>query len=118
MKSLTDIYRYPAGFPLVADDVVEFHAGRLLLLLLKCGVKGKISGLTKLAKLDFFARYPNMFSTASRAIGKDPSTVAMGTESTMLRHHYGPWDPRYYHVLSYLESRDLIAISPQGRASF
>ena len=118
MKSLTDISRYPAGLPLVAENLLEFHAGRMLLLLLKCGAKGRIKGLTKLAKLDFFVRYPKLFSAASKATGKDPTTASTDTDSAMLRHHYGPWDPRYYQVLSYLESRDLIAIQPEGKSGF
>ncbi len=28
----------------------------------------------------------------------------------MIRHHYGPWDKRYYHILAYLESKQLIQI--------
>ena len=28
----------------------------------------------------------------------------------MVRHHYGPWDKRYYHVLAYLEARQLIEV--------
>jgi DNA-binding PadR family transcriptional regulator len=32
-------------------------------------------------------------------------------ESAMVRHHYGPWDKRYYHVLAYLEAKQLITIA-------
>jgi hypothetical protein len=34
----------------------------------------------------------------------------------MIRHHYGPWDKRYYHLLAYLEARQLISVSLTGRA--
>jgi hypothetical protein len=54
MKSLNRIGVFPASAPLAADDIVEFHAARLLLLLSLCGTAGHIDGLTKLAKLDFF----------------------------------------------------------------
>ena len=34
----------------------------------------------------------------------------------MVRHHYGPWDKRYYHVLAYLESRSLITVVKSGKS--
>lgn len=34
----------------------------------------------------------------------------------MVRHHYGPWDKRYYHVLAFLEARDLIKVTRMGKA--
>jgi hypothetical protein len=34
----------------------------------------------------------------------------------MVRHHYGPWDKRYYHLLAYLEARQLISVRLTGRA--
>jgi hypothetical protein len=59
MKSLNRLGARSVSLPLSADDIVEFHAARLLLLLSVCGVAGRIDGLTKMAKLDFFARYPD-----------------------------------------------------------
>lgn len=32
----------------------------------------------------------------------------------MVRHHYGPWDHRYYHVLAYLEGSGLVRVSKSG----
>ena len=32
----------------------------------------------------------------------------------MVRHHYGPWDKRYYQVLAFLEARSLITVNKQG----
>ena len=29
----------------------------------------------------------------------------------MVRHHYGPWDKRYYHVLAHLEAKHLIKVA-------
>jgi hypothetical protein len=109
MKSIRQIGHSPVSLPLSADNVVEFHAARLLLLISLCGTASKIDGLTKMAKLDFFVRYPDFFSvakknTASRVRESRP------VESAMVRHHYGPWDKRYYHVLAYLESKKLINI--------
>lgn len=82
---------------LAADDIVEFHAARLLLLLSVCGVSGRIDGLTKMAKLDFFARYPHFFEVARAAAGPlhaldAPSRTESdeAVEAAMVRHHYGP----------------------------
>jgi hypothetical protein len=101
---------------------VEFHAARLLLLMLICGVSGRIDSLTKMAKLDFFARYPDFFEAARRAIS-DGADAKVDTddrddavESAMVRHHYGPWDKRYYHILAHLEAKRLIEVAKEGNA--
>jgi hypothetical protein len=54
----------PVSLPLSADNIVEFHAARILLLISLCGTSNRIDGLTKMAKLDFFVRYPNFFAVA------------------------------------------------------
>ncbi|WP_437796418.1 hypothetical protein [Sorangium sp. So ce693] len=116
MKLAAELAHYPAARPLNADQVVEYHAARLLLLLHVCGSKGQIHGLTKVAKLDFFVRYPAFFERAAKEL--DMSLVA-GTpvnDSAMVRHHYGPWDPRYYQVLAYLEGRELITVEKEKSA--
>jgi len=118
MKALERLGGCPVSFPLSADDVLEFHAARILLLLHVCGKAGRIDGLTKMAKLDFFARYPDFFEVARMATEQQKSgssaegrQYATGpVESAMVRHHYGPWDKRYYHVLAYLESRGLVFV--------
>jgi len=122
MKSLNKIGTSPASLPLSADDIVEFHAARLLLLLSICGTSGRIDGLTKMAKLDFFARYPEFFFTARDAISPHNQNVERrdqeyyeSIESAMVRHHYGPWDKRYYHVLAYLEGKCLITVSKEKK---
>ena len=114
MKSLSNFARQPAGVPLLADDVLEFHAARLLLLLKLCGISGRIDGLTKMAKLDFFVRYPQFFNVACNKLGVSSSESVRHVESSMIRFHYGPWDKRYYHILSYLEAKQLIEITPKG----
>lgn len=109
MKSIKQIGFAPVSLPLSADDIVEFHAARILLLVSLCGTGNRIDGLTKMAKLDFFVRYPDFFAVAKNAslpIAEGSDTV----ESAMVRHHYGPWDKRYYHVLAYLEARQLIEV--------
>jgi len=121
MKSIKRIGMHPASLPLSADDIVEFHAARLLLLLSVCGMAGRrIDGLTKMAKLDFFARYPDFFEAARAAISPTVTANASdrterdeAVESAMVRHHYGPWDKRYYHVLAQLEAKGLITVTKE-----
>ena len=114
MKSVRALSRIPISLPLSADDILELHAARLLLLFHYCGSNEKVEGLTKLAKLDFFVRYPNFFKRAARYLGKAVEVVNDQTESPMVRHHYGPWDKRYYQVLAFLESRGLITVKKRG----
>lgn len=119
MRSFHNIATVPSSMALPADEIVEFHAARLLLLIDICGTKPssdyypRVDGLTKLAKLDFFVRYPYFFDRICQAERKE-AVSAEGVESTMIRHRYGPWDPRYYQVLGYLESRGLIAVEKAG----
>jgi hypothetical protein len=110
VRSLNRVGTHAAGLPLAADDIVEFHAARLLLLILLCGTAGRIDGLTKMAKLDFFARYPDFFY-AARDKAAASITASAAVESAMVRHHYGPWDKRYYHVLAHLEAKELIEVT-------
>ena len=114
MKSIRNLSNQSASLPLMADDILEFHAGRLLLLFKICGVNNRIEGLTKMAKLDFFVRYPEFFAVACKHLGKDHEGLPSPVESEMVRHHYGPWDRRYYHVLAYLEGRGLIEACQDG----
>ena len=99
--------------PLVADDLLEFHAARMLLLLRHCGTRNRIEGLTKLAKLDFFVRYPTFFNRVAspQVQGENAGEGSRQPESVMVRHHYGPWDHRYYQVLGYLEGCGLVTVS-------
>lgn len=110
MKSLRRLGNEPTSLPLSADDVTELHAARILLLIHVCGSKGRIHGLTKLAKLDFFVRYPSFFNQVAVHIGKSESPQIDQVESSMVRHHYGPWDKRYYQVLAFNESRRLLSV--------
>lgn len=115
MKSLNNLGTEPAGLPLAADDVLELHAGRLLLLFRVCGIAGRIDGLTKMAKLDFFVRYPQFFEIACQQLGINAAPASSSVESSMIRFHYGPWDERYYHLLAYLEAKGLIAVGKAGK---
>ncbi len=116
MKTLRELAKLPVGASLLADDITEFHAARIILLISLCGIKSRIDGLTKLAKLDFFVRYPHFFTKATAILGEQMQSVIHSTESRMVRHHYGPWDHRYYDVLAYLRSRGLIEIVQEGNS--
>jgi hypothetical protein len=115
MKSFNKLGKVPSAEPLAAEDITELHAGRILLLLQNCGVAGRVDGLTKLAKLDFFVRYPQAFERMSTAQNQSLKAVIEQTESPMVRHHYGPWDKRYYQILAYLEARRLITVRKEGK---
>lgn len=110
------------------EDCIEFHATRLLLLIKYCSTnevdeeKASIKGRTKLAKLDFFLRYPTYLE---QALDKKPfsneeinlhleSYERQNIEATMIRYKYGPWDKKYYDVFAYLLAKGLIEISSIG----
>lgn len=115
MKSLGNLDDVTTARPLVADDLIELHAARLLLLFSICGKKGRIEGLTKMAKLDFFARYPSFFIRACAHLNVDQAIPTSDSDPSMVRFHYGPWDRRYYHVLAYLEARELITVGKRNK---
>lgn len=124
MKSIRNLSEVPSASMVVSDDVTEYHASRVILLLYSCGINDResgfrrIDGLTKLAKLDFFARYPDFFARAAAHEGANISEPAsLSRDSAMVRHHYGPWDHRYYHLLSYLESRGLLKVEKDEKAN-
>jgi hypothetical protein len=119
MKSIRNLQQVPAGSMISSDDIIEFHAARLLLLILLCGKKElrtkltKIEGLPKLAKLDFFVRYPAFFERVARELNEPIPPIKKTIESKMVRFHYGPWDERYYQILPYLEARNLLEVKKQ-----
>jgi hypothetical protein len=117
MKSARLLGIEPTSLPVAADDITELHAARLLLLIHHCGSKDQIDGLTKLAKLDFFVRYPAFFYRAAKRpndAASQQSEGGLNVESSMVRHHYGPWDKRYYQVLAFLEARGVLSVTKQG----
>lgn len=120
MQSLKNIGTLSIGRTLAADDLIEFHASRLLLLVMLCGVRTRtegiytLEGLTKLAKLDFFVRYPAFFQRAAAYLNARIKPDDTAPESKMIRFHYGPWDKRYYQVLAYLEARRLLEVTKVG----
>jgi hypothetical protein len=116
MRSVRALANMPTSIPLTADDITELHAARVILLLSQCGSNNKINGLTKLAKLDFFVRYPSFFERVAVHLNKPVQAATSDTESIMVRHHYGPWDKRYYQVLAFLEARGLMAVTKYGNS--
>jgi hypothetical protein len=106
------------------QDDIEFHASRLLFLIKFCGkelAEGQaIKGRTKLAKLDFFLRYPLYLERALKKLDRENLDVDLkkyekySIEAKMIRYKYGPWDSMYYDVFAYLVSKGLMVISPIG----
>ncbi len=101
------------------EDYPELHAARLLILLYKSGVGKKyktIKSRTKLAKLDFFLRYPLYLKKAATLKGKEEELnklepeLKIPIEPSMIRYFYGPWDNRYYLIINYLVMRNLLKV--------
>lgn len=122
--NLTVKIRHPRPAP-APDESLEFHASRLLFLLYYAGGRAnRIEGRTKLAKMDFLIRYPTYLIEATKIINRqkrDQSSwkpvesnveQVARPESRMIRFKYGPWDPRYYDIFSYLVAKDFVEIQP------
>src|SRR5437899_1073673 len=88
--------------------------GRLLLLIdAFTGPTKSLEGRTKLAKLDFFLRYPVYFNRALGIRTGNPNVLALSAAGTdieqrMVRFRYGPWDPAYFALLGSLIGRGLV----------
>jgi hypothetical protein len=98
-----------------ADDSLEFHAARLLLLIHYAGAPRakRIVGRTKLAKMDFLVRYPTYLVEAARIKGVQTDIQPIARpESRMIRYKYGPWDDKYYDVFAFLVAKDFVEIRP------
>jgi hypothetical protein len=98
------------------------HLGRLLLILKAMSADQKpVSGLTKLAKLDFLLRYPVYLERALQARHVSSKSIETedherhSVESTMVRYRFGPWDARYRRFLNVLSSKNLIHTYVEGR---
>ena len=93
-----------------------------ILLLIEGFSRGSrsLEGRTKLAKLDFFLRYPTYLRRALQARGQsdiEPTEigVAPDIETRMVRYRYGPWDPSYYAILGRLIGKGLVVPVPISR---
>src|ERR671920_2082189 len=91
---------------------------RLLLLIDTFTTKTRsLEGRTKLAKLDFFLRYPAYLSRAlevrsSEAQMEVEPDEERNIENRMVRYRFGPWDPSYYGMLGRLIGKGLIRPVP------
>ena len=100
----------------------EFHLARILLLLKAAAKRSEkpVEGITKLAKLDFLARYPAALSRLLTSLGKKsqaatiPEVERDTIEGAMIRFRYGPWDDRYRKWLALLSARELVSVYQQG----
>lgn len=93
-----------------------------ILLLIEAFSRGHavLEGRTKLAKLDFFLRYPSFLYRALRLRGVRSTQVVYAeksedVETKMVRYRYGPWDPSYYATLGRLLGKGLIEVVPITR---
>lgn len=110
-------------------DDLAYHQLRVLLLVAAVSAEPghgrKLDGLTKLAKLDFFVRYPALAPMLLDDLEGDdrmhvnevdrltPTLV----QDPMTRYKYGPWDDRYYPVIGALVSRGLLRYAKGRRGS-
>jgi hypothetical protein len=104
------------------QPTVEAEARLLLLIDAFSSKRGEgLQGRTKLAKLDFFLRYPPFLERALRIrnpeIEFSISTIENNNiENRMVRYRYGPWDPSYFALLGRLIGKHLVQVipAPQG----
>lgn len=116
---------HPISIVYELDRSEEYHIARLLLLLraMQDYHPEGVEGLTKLAKLDFFLRYPTLLRKALLATGRKrvPEVEAheeLSVESSMVRFKYGPWDHRYKQLLLEMRSRRVVVLTAGSRAVF
>ena len=94
---------------------------RLLLLVAEFSQGRKVlEGRTKLAKLDFFLRYPQYLNRALHIRQKKNDLLVEieahpDIEGRMVRYRYGPWDPTYFAILGRLIGKGLIQSVPWQR---
>lgn len=104
---------------LEVNQNISLDIARILVLLNKYFSKYKnepIVGTTKVVKLDFLLRYPTILEQAllmKKKTGKylNIKDYERGlVESKMIRYRFGPWDDRYWSILSTMESMKLLNI--------
>jgi len=91
---------------------------RLLLLIDTFTTNSRsLEGRTKLAKLDFFLRYPAYLVRALEI--RNPDALVEVTqdeehniENRMVRYRFGPWDPSYFGMLGRLIGKGLVQPVP------
>ena len=106
---------------LAAGIAVEAEGRVLMLIDAFSGTEAKpaaLEGRTKLAKLDFLARYPKYLVRVLQ-LRHAPSRAVDAAEAEdnpladrMIRYRYGPWDPASFAVLGSLIGRGLVEPVP------
>jgi hypothetical protein len=112
----------PAALQLAQADLAYHQARILLLVNAVAGNRGKLDGLTKLAKLDFLVRYPGLAERVLNDELVEPLALATPEEQSeaeapMMRYRYGPWDDRYYPVIGALIGRGLLSYAASRSGS-
>jgi len=122
----------PVNSPIVAFSTGALPVGKGLfqptvegeariLLLIEAFSRGSalLEGRTKLAKLDFFLRYPTYLDRALRVRGLVPPNDLQNNvpdvETKMVRYRFGPWDPAYFVILGRLIGKNLVVPVPFDR---
>lgn len=107
----------------LAEDL-EHQQLRVLLLIAAVarvpGTANKLDGLTKLAKLDFLARYADAEERVGAALDRpkaEPEEPVLMTSAPMIRYRYGPWDDKYHAVIGGLVGRGLVKFDRGRRGS-
>jgi hypothetical protein len=99
------------------QPTAEGEARLLILINVFTTSRNSLEGRTKLAKLDFFLRYPHFLQRAlsvqapqlrAQMDGRIEDTI----ETRMIRYRYGPWDPAYFGILGSLIGRGLVVPVP------
>jgi len=102
------------------QPTIEGEARLLLLIETFSRQNHSLEGRTKLAKLDFFLRYPIFLNRALeiRNVPKDQLNEGIdlqdNIEMRMIRYRYGPWDPAYYAILGRLIGKGLVESTSIG----
>jgi hypothetical protein len=96
---------------------IEGEARLLLLIDAFSTGEASLEGRTKLAKLDFFLRYPQFLARALLIRKPDVKVdialiESQNIESRMVRYRYGPWDPAYFALIGRLVGKGLVQIIP------
>lgn len=103
------------------EPTIEGEARLLLLIHAFTTERGGLDGRTKLAKLDFFLRYPEFMQRALAIRGSqlepEPGLHTGSIEQGMVRYRYGPWDPAYFAILGRLQGKGLIETRPGRRGA-
>jgi hypothetical protein len=118
METMRSLGKYPAGRPLTADQIVGYHAARVLLLLYLGDGAAKIHSVARLAKLDFFVRSPESFAETVRKLKQKilvPSSPAGVGDFGATDREFQGWHCRCYQILSFLNCTGAITLTRDNK---